>query len=152
MKKLIIILFSGIVFSLHGCGFQAPGYTAPSRIVSAVDICCRRASGSISRHYEKPEKVEAVLHYIRMLDPNGPTPVTEEALKNDLYEITVHLQDGGTRTHLQRGDTFAALHRRYWGTIDRSVGLRLGHILTLLPDDKLDANHTDIAEKTITKS
>lgn len=152
MNKLIIILFLWIAFFLPGCGRKPSGHTAPNRIVSSVDIHCQRASGTISRHYEKPEKIEAVLHYIRMLDPNGPTPITEDALHSDLYQIIVHLQDGGTRTHQQRGETFAALHRRYWGKIDQSVGLRLGHILTLLPSDKLDANHTDITEKPIRKS
>ena len=150
MKKLMIILFLAAFLSLPGCGVKPAGYVAPSRIVSSVDIRCQRASGTIRRHYEKPEKIEAVLHYLRMLEPNGPMPLSEEALHSDLYEITVHLQDGGTRTHRQRGDSFATLHRRYWGRIDRSVGLRLGHILTLLPSDKLDANYTDMPKKAIT--
>ena len=152
MKNLIIILFLSVLLFLNGCAFPAEGYTAPSRIVSSVDIRCQRSSGAISRHYEKPEKVEAVLHYVRMLNPNGPTELTQDDLENDFYQITVHLQDGGTRTHQQRGDTFAALHRRYWGRIDRSVGLRLGHILTLLPSDELNTNRTDIAKKYVKTS
>ena len=152
MKKLIIILFLLVFFLFGGCGFAPENHRVPSRIVSSVDVHCQRSSGAISRHYEKPEKVEAVLHYVRMLEPNGPTKLTEDDLKNDFYRITVHLQDGGTRTHRQRGDTFAALHRRYWGRIDRSVGLRLGHILTLLPSDELDANHTDMVEKPVKTS
>lgn len=137
MKKLIIILFLLAAISLSGCGQAEAGYTAPSRIVSSVDIYCQKPSGTISRHYEKPEKVEAVLHYVRMLDPNGPVQVSEDAMQDDFYEIVVHVYDGGTRTHQQRGNTYAALHRRYWGTIQRSVGLRLGHILALLPSDEL---------------
>ena len=150
MKKLLIILFLGVCFS---CGCSSKNaYVAPSRIVSSIDIYCKKSSGTIFRHYTDPGKVEAVLHYLRLLDPNGPTIVSQEAMEGDLFEIVVHTQDGGVRIHRQRSDSFAALHRRYWGRIDRSLGMRLGHMMTLLPSDEVDANNTDIPQKDVTIS
>ena len=144
MQKLIFILFLLAGLMLCGCGVKPSSYTPPSRIVSYVDIYCQKPDGVLTRHYTAPGKVEAVLHYVRLLDPNGPTPVTQEAMQGDLCEIVIHLQDGGIRVHRQRSDTFAALHRRYWGRIDRSLGMRLNHIIKLLPSDPVDATPADI--------
>lgn len=152
MKNLKIILFLIFCLTLSGCSSGRDNYVPPSRIVAAVDIYCQKPSGNLHRHYQAQEKMEAVLHYVRLLEPNGPTPVTEEAMQGPLYEIVVHLQDGGKRIHRQRAETFAALHRRYWGTIDRSLGLRLGHLMALLPSDPVDANRTDMPQKDVINS
>ena len=149
MKKLMIILFLGIALSLPGCDNSSRDHVAPSRIASSVDIFCKRPSGIIRRHYEKPEKIEAVLHYVRMLDPNGPVEISDDVIREDYYEIVVHVYDGGARTHRQHGNTYAALHRRYWGKIQQSVGLRLGHIMALLPSDEYDVNDTDIGKNLL---
>ena len=95
MKKLMIILFLGIALSLPGCDNSSRDHVAPSRIASSVDIFCKRPSGIIRRHYEKPEKIEAVLHYVRMLDPNGPVEISDDVIWEDYYEIVVHVYDGG---------------------------------------------------------
>lgn len=152
MKFFTIILFLLPGMVLSGCRKTTGGYVPPSRIATAVDIYCQKPSGTLSRHYTDPGKVEAILHYVRLLDPQGPVKVTPEAMQGDLFEIVVHLQDGGTRVHLQRADSFAALHRRYWGTIHRSLGMRLPHLMALLPSDEVDANNTDMQEKHVTKS
>lgn len=152
MKNFAILLLLLASILLPGCRKKLSAYKVPSRIVTAVDIYCQKSTGTVLRHYTDTEKVESVLHYIRLLDPHGPTTVTAEAMQGDLFEIVVHLNDGGTRIHRQRSDTFAALHRMYWGFIDRSLGMRLTHLMALLPSDPLDANDTDMAEKTVTKS
>ena len=145
MKKLLIILFLPVCF-FTGCG-RKNAYVAPSRIVSSIDIYCQKSSGTSYRHYTDPGKMEAVLHYVRLLDPNGPATVSQEAMDGDLFEIVVHTRAGGVRIHRQRADSFAALHRQYWGQIDRSLGMRLGHMMALLPSDEVDANDTDIPLK-----
>lgn len=142
MKKLLIILFLWL-FLLSGCS-REKDYVPPSRIVSFIDIYCQKSTGALYRHYTDPGKVEAVLHYVRLLNPNGPTPISQDAMEGDFFEIVVHTQNGGVRIHRQRADSFAALHRRYWGRIDPSLGMRLGHIMALLPSDEVDANNTDI--------
>lgn len=135
MKKLTIILLLLIGLFGGGCTKKDHRSAVPSRVVTGIDIYCQKATGQLSRHYRRPEKIESVLHYIRLLEPKGPTPVSQEAMQGDLYEIVVHLQDGGIRIHRQRSDTYAALHHRYWGQIDRSVGMQLRRILALLPGD-----------------
>ena len=135
LKKLTFILFSLFLLFPTGCAEKQPSYAVPSRIVTAIDIHCQKPSGNVFRHYEDPDKVAVILHYIRQLSPNGPTPVSPEAMQGPLYEIVVHLQDGGVRIHRQRSDSFAALHRRYWGRIDRSLGMCLPGIMALLPSD-----------------
>lgn len=144
MKTFAIILLSMIVLALPGCDSDNVEYAVPSRVATSVDITCKRPSGTIHRHYSDPGKVEAVLHYVRLLKPKGPTVLPEEAAREDLYEIVIHLHDGGCRTHLQRGNTYAALHHRYWGQIQPSLGMRLGHLMALLPSDPVDTNHTDM--------
>lgn len=135
MKRFTIILFFLFLLFPAGCGNKQRPVAASSRIVTGIDVYCQKPHGQLKRHYRQPEKIKAVLHYIRLLNPNGPTPVSQEAMQGDFYEIVVHLHDGGMRIHRQRADTFAALHRRYWGRIDRSLGMQLARILALLPGD-----------------
>ena len=149
MKKFRIILFL-LILACPGCRLKPGKLIVPSRIVTAVDIYCQKPGGSLHRHYEDPGKVEAVLHYVRQLNPNGPVSIPEEAKNEDLYEIVIHLDDGGLRTHRQLSDSYAALYRRYWGRISPSMGLRLGHLIALLPSDPVDANHIDITQKDVT--
>lgn len=135
MKKLTIILLLLVGLFPAGCSNSNSIRTTSSRVVTGVDVYCQKPHGQLTRRYRQPEKVEAMLHYIRLLDPNGPATVSQEAMQGDFYEIVVHLQDGDMRIHRQRADTYAALHRRYWGQIDRSLGMQLARILALLPGD-----------------
>ena len=144
VKKFRILLFLLMILFFSGCRVKPERIIVPSRIVTAIDIYCQNPSGNLHRHYESPGKVEAVLHYVRQLTPNGPVNIPEEAMGETCYKIVIHSDDGGLRIHRQRSNTYAALHRRYWGRISPSLGLRLGHLMALLPSDPVDANRIDI--------
>lgn len=144
VEKFAIILLLLFGLALPGCHSDDTKYTIPSRLATSVDITCKRPSGTLHRHYSDPGKVEAVLHYVRLLKPKGPTVLPEDATKEDDYEIVIHLLDGGHRIHRQRGNSYAALHHRYWGQIQPSLGMRLGHLMALLPSDTVDTNYIDM--------
>ena len=152
MKKFTIILFLMAGLILPGCLSKSPAGNISGRIVSGIDIYCQKPTCTITRHYTNPEKVEAVLHCIRLWHPKGPVNPEKDALQGDLYEIVVYLENGTHRIYRQRAHTFAAKHLQSWGRIDGSLGLRLPFLMTLLPSDPLDVNDTDIPKKAVRKS
>ena len=137
MKKLanafgLLCLFC---FIISGCTQEHPKTTTSHGIVVGIDIYCQHSDSMFIRNYTDPEKLEAVLTYLRLLQPVGPAPLSSDAKKAASYKIVVHLQDGTHRTHLQQSDCFAALDQTHWGVIDRSLGQQLPLLMALLPSD-----------------
>lgn len=128
----IICLFPGF---LAGCVKETAGKTLPHGSVTQVDIYYRRPACTVTRHYTSPEKVEAVLIYLRLLQPIGPVPLTPQAQHAGGYEIVVHLQNGGKRIHRQCSDCFASIDDIYWGAINPRVGRQLPLLMDRLPSD-----------------
>lgn len=141
MKRLTAYLYIAVlsVLLFPGCSPNERADPIPDRIVTGIDIYCQKPTCTVTRRYTHPEKIEAILTYLRLLRPIGPTVPTEEARQGDLYEIVVHLNDGGHRIHRQRADSFAITRRPFWGVIDRELGNKLPFLMALLPSD----NDTD---------
>ena len=143
MKRLTACLYVAVlsVLMLSGCNSNEQGERIPDRIVTGIDIYCQKPTCTVTRHYTQPEKIEAILTYVRLLRPIGPIVPIEEARQGDLYEIVVHLNNGDHRIHRQRADSFAITRRPFWGVIDRELGNKLPFLMALLPSDN-DTDHS----------
>ena len=143
MKRLTACLYVAVlcVLMLSGCNSNEQGDRIPDRIVTGIDIYCQKPTCTVTRRYTHPDKIEAILTYLRLLHPIGPVTPTEEARQGDLYEIVVHLNDGGHRIHRQQADSFAFTRRPFWGVIDRQLGNKLPFLMALLPSDN-DTDHS----------
>ena len=132
--KVLTLVFCSLCFLFSGCKKTpepAPS-TASYGLVTGVEIT---RSDGFSRYYTDPQKINVVLEYLRLLRPLGPIPPTQEALQQDSYEITVHLQDGSQRIHRQQSDCFAAKDQGFWGVIDPDLGQCLPLLMAQLPSD-----------------
>ena len=137
MKRLTACLYLAVLslFVFSGCSQNEQAEPIPDRIVTGIDIYCQKPTCTVTRHYTQPEKIEAVLTYLRLLRPIGPVTPTEEARQGDLYEIVVHLNNGSHRIHRQQADSFAITRRPFWGAIDKQLGNKLPFLMALLPSD-----------------
>lgn len=129
---LILVLF---IFS--GCSrIHTPDETSPDlRMVTRVDVACTRDGETIRRSYTAPEKLEAMLLYLRLLDPQGRADTNPEELVGTASEITLHFSNGQNRVYRQRGDRFLSKDAEPWQNIDREHAEKLYPLLLLMDSD-----------------
>lgn len=136
MKRFfkLFLLFFFTSFIVSGCnGNHTP---APRcRVVTGVDIACSREHMLIRRHYTDNKKMEAVLLYLRLLKTKGPPDIDPDRLREDVYEITLHLSDGNRRVFRQKDHRYFSRDSRPWVCIDPAQAARLYALMRQLPSD-----------------
>lgn len=113
-KKCIFLITCLWALALFGCR-STP--RVQCRYVTAVDITCDHGDAPIRRHYTDTEKMEAVLIYLRLLQPGGAPAKDPDAVDADVYEITVSLSDGHHRVYQQKDHRFFRNLTGGWQTV-----------------------------------
>ena len=130
MKRIGIFLL--FVVMLTGCAKkEAP--LPVHRVVTGVQVEYRRGSQTLQRNYTKPESIQAVLNYLRILKPYGPV-IPEEGTGNGC-RITLHYSHGPDTVYLQQGNAYLSRKDGTWATIDSKRAALLYPLLLLLPSD-----------------
>ncbi len=137
MKKIIklffLFCFSAIILS--ACNKSDTPAQQSEHIVTKVDISCQREQMRIDRHYTDNKKMQSVLLYLRLIDPQGKPDKDPEQLGKDIFEITVHLVGGKKRVYRQTAHRYFSEDFRPWQTIDPSDATGLYILLQKLPGD-----------------
>lgn len=137
MKKItkLFCLFCFTAFMISGCGTGDARPKPLTRVVTRVDIACRREQMLIHRHYTDTEKMESVLLYLRLLEPVGKPDTDPERILRDQYQITVHLSDGKKRIYRQKAHRYFSADARRWKMIDPEQAAGLYTLMRRLPSD-----------------
>lgn len=98
-KNLLLIAMIFVIAAMYGCQSQEKPLC---RVVTQVDIACDHEGIPIRRHYTDTEKMEAVLLYLRLLNPGGAPTKNPDQIDADIYEITVSLSDGHKKVYRQK--------------------------------------------------
>ncbi|MBQ8359889.1 MAG: hypothetical protein IJX37_08330 [Oscillospiraceae bacterium] len=133
IKLFLLFCFSTIILS--GCVANDTPQKPLCRVVTQVDISCRREHMLMQRHYTNPEKMEYVLLYLRLLKPLGKPDTDPEQIHKDVYEITVHLSDGSKRLYKQKAHRYFSRESRPWELIDPAQAAGLYRLMEKLPSD-----------------
>lgn len=141
MKKSgkVYILALLMLFIFSGCSrVHTPEATNPStQMAVRVDVFCTRDGDSLERSYTAPEKLEAMLLYLRLLKPHGRAEVDPEELTGTAIRITVHLSSGQKRVYRLRADRFLSKDAAPWQTVDESHAQDLYPLLLLMESDPI---------------
>lgn len=133
IKLLILFCFSALILS--GCNANDPKQAPLCRVVTQVDISCRKEHMLISRHYTDMKKMESVLLYLRLLDPQGRPDTDPGSLNKEVYQITVHLSDGKQRIYRQKAHRYFSRDNGSWRVIDPEKASGLYTLMRRLPSD-----------------
>lgn len=133
VKRFVLFCFSVLIMS--GCGKNDAQTSPLCRVVTQVDIACRREDLLIQRFYTDPEKMESVLLYLRLLKPLGKPETDPEPLYKDVYKITVHLSDGKKRIYRQKAHRYFSKDSRTWEKIDPEYASGLYSLMRRFPSD-----------------
>ena len=136
MAKKWIWLFSlTLCLSLLG-GCQDRLSPSLGRAVTQVEVTYRRPGQTLTRIYEKEEKMRAVLTYLRLLEPRGYAPVDPDTTRTDNSTIVVTLSDGSQRIYQQAGAEFLRKDHRPWQRVQGAHPRRLYLLVYAIETDK----------------
>ena len=135
MKKLVIlILLTGLLCT--GCGRRVPTTTVPThRVVTGIDITFQNGPLYVRRIYTHPEKMSAILHYLRFIDPYGTPQEPPESVTGSDFYIVLSFSDGGQKLYRQHADRYMQVDGGEWKRIDIKKALELSRIVSYMRSD-----------------
>lgn len=136
-KLFVLFCFSAVIMS--GCGIDNTQPKPLTRVVTQVDISCKKENMLIQRHYTDSQKMEYVLLYLRLLKPFGKPDTDPDQLDKDVYEITVSLSDGTKRIYRQKAHKYFSWDSRPWQQISPAKASGLYALMQHLPSDTVMA-------------
>lgn len=133
MKKFtltVLILLTALAFS--GCQLVQNEPDGPlTRVVTQATI----TQDGVTRSYSSSDSVEAILTYLRHLNPRGtPEDMTSDPVS--VYDITLTYSDGYIQSFRQLDNRFFLDHDGQWKNIDESKALDLSKLFHLLEPDE----------------
>ena len=130
MKQIALLIILSLLLS--GSTFDRPEPVC--RVATGVTVEYSQPGGTITRTYTRPESIQSVLIYLRMLRPYGP--VIPENPADPTYRIVFQYSTGPDSTILVTGDTYLRRDEGDWQKIDTSKAGLLYPLLLLLPSDR----------------
>ncbi len=134
MKRRFLAVFSLLTVALAGCRLQKD--TVP-RTVVRVSVTASHNSEIFYREYTEYGEMEAVLNYLRLLDPTVPSPYAADTFRSDAYEIIVHYSDGDATTYHQIYHDYLKTNDGRWLKINAVRGEKLLSLLQSMPGDRI---------------
>lgn len=133
MRRLFCLL---LALLLSGCSYPAPpGEAHGSRVVTAIEVTASVDGQLQHRLYTQEHKMQAVLSYLRLLQPQLRTTIDPETFRTDAFRIILTLSDGSERVYHQLHSDYVQIDGGIWRSIDPSAGATLVRILEELPSD-----------------
>lgn len=133
MRRLIFIVLC--VSLLSGCGKSAPKTDRPS-VVTLVEVSVSQGGRVVHYRYSQEDKMQAVLYYLRSLQPSRSAPIEAETFRTDAYRICLTMSDGGQRVYHQLYDEYLQKDNGPWQRVDQARASSLPQLLKLIPSDE----------------
>ena len=135
-RKTFFILLILLCSLLSGCGRdEEASVPVPPRLVTQVHVFGTRGHKTVQRSYSSPRKMDAILTYLRRLEPYGRPSEDPERLLGDSYKVVVVLSDGSTHTYRLRAGRYISLDCRRWKKLDETQASRLFPLLLTMKSD-----------------
>ena len=136
MKKLALVLCIGMLLMLCGCHSAEPtGTLPPGRVVVQIRVLYQNGHLQTYREYSSTEKMRAILHYLRWIDPYGTPEEDPEAAEGSLYKIIVRCANGTEKVYLQKADRFMRIGGGQWLKINPNNALTLSKMIGEMDSD-----------------
>ena len=125
------ILWKIIGWALSVSGLLVQGGTPQIRVVTAIRVEACGESCTVT----DPETMEAVMHYLRRLDPYTTAEIAPETFRAEVTELTVSYSDGAKTHYTQLYTEYLQTDGGPWKKIDPEDGARLWPILACISEE-----------------
>lgn len=136
VRKICFFLSFLTTILLSGCS-QLHTTEEAARVAVQIDVTCTRDGESVTRQYTTPEKLEAMLLYLRLLKPKERAQIDPEDYLGTVSKISVLLSSGEKRIYRIRADKFLSKDAAPWQVIDPAHAQQLYPLLLLMPSDPI---------------
>ena len=119
---------------LNGCAAKRVTQNTV-RVVTQISVTAAHNNEIIQKVFNKPEKMETILNYLRLLDPYLPSKYEAETFRSDAFEIIVRYSDGNHTTYHQIYHDYLKTDSGAWLRINSAYGSKLLSILENMPTD-----------------
>ncbi len=134
MKRRFWALAFLAAMTLHGCGGTQPD-PEPLRVVTQIQVTGSQNGQIFQKTFTDMEKMEAVLHCIRRLDPGKACEITPDSFRTDAYEIVVSYSDGDRTVYRQLYHQYLQIDSQHYREIKEGPAFQLAQLLNQLPGD-----------------
>ena len=134
MKKIFVMLLMTAVI-LCGCtqiDAQKPGRP---RVVERITASYRSSAVLLEREYTDGEKLDAVLTYLRRLDPNDIIDDNAGETEKSDARIILHYSDSTTKEYRIYGNQYLQINDGKWQSIKAERGQELPLLLGMMESD-----------------
>ena len=104
--RIIYYLIIAIFSFLGGSAAPAATVSPEPRVVTQVQVIYFHDGYSSTYNYTDSHDMNAILNYLRLLDPYHKTDIDPDTFRTDSWEITLRFSDGNSTVYRQ-------LHRKY---------------------------------------
>jgi hypothetical protein len=125
------ILWKIIGWALSVSGLLVQGGTPQIRVVTAIQV----EAGGETYSVTDPETMEAMMHYLRRLDPYTTAEIAPETFRAEVTELTVSYSDGAETHYTQLYTEYLQTDGGPWKKIDPEDGARLWPILACISEE-----------------
>ncbi len=132
MRKWLILVC--VALCLIGCGRKNKP-NVQHNVVTEITITCQADGELIQRRYTTPDKMRAVLLYIRSVRASFDAPEEPDASEGYRVQITTVSADKTVKHYYQQGQKYFQIGEERWKIIDPEKGANLWMIIKLLPSD-----------------
>lgn len=137
MKKSVfgISVILSILLLLAGCRSTPEPTEAACRIVTQISVTYDNGPIHLRREYSSTEKMRAILHYLRWIDPYGTPSEDPEMAQGSTFRIVVLCANGSEKIYLQKADRFMQIDGAPWQTIDPERAITLSQMVAEMESD-----------------
>lgn len=131
-RRLAALLLLSLLLS--GCGGTQPD-PEPLRVVTQIQVTGTEDGQVWQKTFSDTEKMEAVLHCLRRLDPGKVTQIAPDSFRTDAYEIIVSYSDGSRTVYQQLHHQYLQTDFQGYREIREGPAIQLAQLLRSLPGD-----------------
>lgn len=132
MRNFFKILPLALCLLLTGCN-KPP--TPKSKLVTGMRVEMRQEQETLCRKYTDPQKIEAVLSYLRALQEQDHSCSTPERYAGPRYRIELYYSDGSTGYVFQHANRFLSRDFHPWQEVNSKYAAFLLPLIKSMPND-----------------
>ena len=134
MKRFFVFFLLPLMLTMALLSSAKPR-KAMCRYVTQVDVHCQIDGQSAHIRYTDPEKMEAMLLYLRLLRAGKPPEEDPDAIDGDTFQITVSLSNGIQRKYIQKDHYYFRKGNNGWQSIQPQQAAGLQRLLFFFESD-----------------
>ena len=138
-KYRFILWILGVlcILSLCGCNrwFHYDSGPTTCRVVESIDIYYENGPLQFHRVYTASDKMQSILNYLRLINPDGTPMEDPEASEGSTFRIVMTYTNGCQKTYLQKSDRFLLAEGQPWRNIDSKKAQELSRIIGVMESD-----------------